>query len=199
MTLKELTEHPERASEEDLKVLEKAVELIKEMGRKAEPLMNGVTVDSGRTKEEIAHYYYVETMLMAAILESFITGKEQEYKDINKFVFNYTDKAFIFEVPITDYFECMAKLCALGLVEITKEDKYNPSFAITEEGLVALRQQTYANLAQAALFNLKTQQLNDETLELSRRAVKQNRMMLVVAIASAVAAFVSVYIALLNG
>ena len=78
----------------------------------------------------------------------------------------------------------------------TKEDKYNPSFVITAEGLVALRQQTYANLAQAALFNLKTQQLNDKTLELSKRSVKQNWLMLAVAIASAIAAFVSIYIAL---
>lgn len=125
-------------------------------------------------------------MLMAAILESFLTGAEHEYKDINKFVFNYTDKAFLFEVPITDYFSCMAKLCALGLLEITKEDKYNPSFAITEEGLMALRQQTYANLAQAALFNLKAQQFNDKTLELNKRMVRQNRMMLVVAVASVI-------------
>lgn len=196
MTIKELSEHPERASEEDLKTIENAVNQIKEMGRRAMPLMYGVTLESGRTKEEIAHCYYVETMLMTAILESFLTGVEQEYKDISKFVFNYTDKAFLFEVPITDYFSCMAKLCALGLLEISKEDKYNPSFAITEDGLAALRQQTYANLAQAALFNLKTQQLNDKTLELSKRAVKQNWLMLAVAIASAIAAFVSIYIAL---
>jgi hypothetical protein len=196
MTIKELSEHPERASEEDLKTIENAVNQIKEMGKRAKPLMYGVTLESGRTKEEIAHCYYVETMLMTAILESFLTGVEQEYKDINKFVFNYTDKAFLFEVPISDYFSCMAKLCALGLLEITKEDKYNPSFVITAEGLVALRQQTYANLAQAALFNLKTQQLNDKTLELSKRSVKQNWLMLAVAIASAIAAFVSIYIAL---
>lgn len=199
MTIKELSENPERASEEDLKTIENAVNQIKELGRRAKPLMYGVTLESGRTKEEIAHCYYVETMLMTAILESFLTGVEQEYKDINKFVFNYTDKAFLFEVPITDYFGCMAKLCALGLLEIAKEDKYNPSFAITEDGLAALRQQTYANLAQAALFNLKTQQLNDKTLELSKRAVKQNWLMLVVAVTSAIAAFVSVLIALQNG
>ena len=95
MTIKELSEHPERASEEDLKTIENAVNQIKEVGRRAKPLMYGVTLESGRTKEEIAHCYYVETMLMTAILESFLTGVEQEYKDINKFVFNYTDKAFL--------------------------------------------------------------------------------------------------------
>lgn len=196
MTLKELSEHPERASEEDLKAVEKASELIKEIGRTAEPLMYGVTLESGRSKEEIAHNYYVETMLMAAILESFLNGAEQEYKDINKFVFNYTDKAFLFDVPITEYFRYIAKLCSMGFLKLTKEDKYNPSFTITDDGVVALRQQTYANLAQAALFNLKTQQLNDETLRLSKRAVKQNRMMLIVAIASAIIAFVGVIIAI---
>ena len=34
MTIKELSEHPERASEEDLKTIENAVNQIKEMGSK---------------------------------------------------------------------------------------------------------------------------------------------------------------------
>lgn len=90
----------------------------------------------------------------------------------------------------------LAKLTILGLIEVTKEDKCNPTFTITKEGLVAIRQQNYSNLAQAALFNLQTQRLNDETLELSKRAVKQNKLMLMVAFASAVAAIVSVFLAL---
>lgn len=196
MTLKELSEHPEQASDEDIKHLEESFRILKEMGKKMEPLLNGVTSESGRSKEEIAYSYYEETMLMAAILESFSINPEQEYKDINKFVFNYTDKALFGDMPITTYFRCLGRLCAIGLLEQTKEDKYNPSFAITKEGYDALRQQIYTNLAQTALFNLKTQQLNDESLELNRRAVKQNRLMLVVAIASAVAAFISVFFAL---
>jgi len=55
MTLKELSDHPERASEEDLKALAESVRLIKEMGKSVEPLINGVTLESGRTKEEIAY------------------------------------------------------------------------------------------------------------------------------------------------
>ena len=91
---------------------------------------------------------------------------------------------------------CMAKLCAIGLLKLTKEEKYNPSFAITDDGVAVLKQQTYANLAQTALFNLNTQQLNDKTLELSKRAVRQNWLMLVVAIASVVVAIVGVIVAL---
>jgi hypothetical protein len=72
---------------------------------------------------------------------------------------------------------------------VTKEDKYNPTFAITDEGIVAIRQQNYSNLAQAALFNL-------QTLKLSIRAVWQNWMMIIVAVASIVVAIVSVCIAL---
>ena len=196
MTLKELSEHPEQASEEDIKALEECFCLVKEMGKAMEPLIIGVTKESGRSKEEIAYGYYVDTMLMAAILESFTLVPAQEYKDINKFVFNYTDKAFIWDIPVTTYYRCLAKLCAVGLLELTKEDKYNPSFAITDEGYAALRLQTYANLAQTALFNLKTQQLNDQTLVLSKRAVRQNWMMLVVAIASTVVAIVGVIVAL---
>ena len=196
MTLKELSEHPERASEEDLKAIEQAFETIKELGKRSKYLLNGITLESGRSRDELAKSYYEETMLMAAILESFVYSPEQEYKDINKFVFNYTDKAFIWDVSIDRYNLYLTKLAILGLIEVTKEDKYNPTFIITEEGLAAIRQQSYSNLAQASLFNLQTQQLNDKSFELNKRAVKQNWMMLIVAVASAVAAIVSVIIAM---
>lgn len=188
MTLKELSEHPEQASEEELKAMEEAMNAIREIGEQSKFLLNGVTPKSGRSQEELAKSYYEETMLMAAVLESFVYSHEQEYKDINKFVFNYTDKGFFWEVPVARYNLYLVKLAILGLIEVTKEDKYNPSFAITKEGLAAIRQQNYSNLAQAALFNL-------QTLKLSRRAVWQNWMMIIVAVASVVVAIVSVCIA----
>lgn len=77
------------------------------------------------------------------------------------------------------------------MIEVTKEDKYNPTFAITDEGIVAIRQQNYSNLAQAALFNL-------QTLKLSKRAVWQNWMMIIVTVASVVVAVVSVCVALIR-
>lgn len=192
MTFKELIEHPELAGEDDLKVLEKLSECAKEMKQHIEFITYGVTEESGNTKEEIAERYYTETMLLSAILEAFVFESELEYKEINKFVFNYTDKAFIWEVSLPDYFKCLTKLCCLGLLRVVNEDKYNPVFAITEEGYVALRQQTYSNLAQTALFNLLTQRLNDKSLALNERTVRQNRMMLYVAVASAIVAVISV-------
>ena len=191
MTLKELSEHPERASEEDLKAMKEAMNAIREIGEQSKYVLNGVTPKCGRSQEELAKSYYEETMLMAAVLESFVYSPEQEYKDINKFVFNYTDKGFFWEVSVARYNMYLAKLAILGLIEVTKEDKYNPSFAITDEGIVAIRQQNYSNLAQAALFNL-------QTLKLSKRAVWQNWMMIIVAVASIVVAIVSVCIALIR-
>ena len=186
MTLKELSEHPERASEEDLKAMEEAMNAIRELGEQSKYILNGITPKSGRSQEKLARSYYEETMLMAAILESFVYSPEQENQDINKFVFNYTDKEFFWDVSVARYNLYLAKLAILGLIEVTKEDKYNPTFAITEEGIVAIMQQIYSTLAQAALFNL-------QTLQLSKRAIWQNRMMLIVAIASAVVAIVSVF------
>lgn len=191
MTLKELSEHPERTSEEDQKAMEKAMNAIREIGEQSKYLLNGITPKSGRNQEELAKSYYEETMLMAAILESFVYSPEQEYKDINKFVFNYTDKGFFWEVSVARYNLYLAKLAILGLIEVTKEDKYNPTFAITDEGIVAIRQQNYSNLAQAALFNL-------QTLKLSKRAVWQNWMMIIVTVASVVVAVVSVCVALIR-
>ena len=196
MTLKELSEHPEQASEEELKAIEEAMNALKELGKSSKFILNGITMESGRSQEDLAKSYYEETMLMAAILESFVYNPEQEYKDINKFVFNYTDKAFIWDISVARYHLYLKKLAILGLIEVSKEDKYNPTFIITDKGMAAIRQQNYSNLAQAALFNLQTQRLNDKTLELSKRAIRQNWMMLIVAVASAVAAFVSVFIAL---
>lgn len=195
MTLREFIDHPERASDEDLKAIDKAMKALKELGERSKYTLNGITLESGRSPDELAKSYYEETMLMAAILESFVYHPEQEYKDINKFVFNYSDKAFIWDVSVARYHLYLSKLTLLGLVEVVKEDKCNPTFTITAEGMQAIRQQNYSNLAQTALFNLQTQRLNDKSLELSKRTVKQNGMMLVVAIASAVAAIVSVFIA----
>ena len=195
MTLKELSEHPERASEEDIRLLKESMSIVRDRLQRMKYTSYGITMESGRSQEEIASDYYVETMLMSAILEAFVTAPELEYKDINKFVFNYTDKAFLWDVPISDYHACLTKMALMGLINITKEDDYNPVFSITDEGSCALRQKTYASLAQTALFNVKTQQLNDKSLELNKRAVKQNQMMLIVAIASSVAAFLSVIFA----
>lgn len=189
MTLKELSEHPELASEEELKAMEEAILAINEIGKRSEYIVNGITKESGRSQDALAKSYYEETMLMAAILESFVYSPKQEYKDINKFVFNYTDRAFIWDVSVARYNLYLAKLAILGLIEVTKEDKYNPTFAITVEGIAAIRQQNYSNLAQSALFNL-------QTLQLSKRAVLQNWMMIIVAVASVFAAFISVFIAL---
>ena len=191
MTLKELSEHPEQASEEDLKAMEEAMNAIKEIGEQSKYILNGVTPKSGRSQEKLAKSYYEETMLMVAILESFVYSPEQEYKDINNFVFNYTDKGFFWDVSVARYNMYLTKLAILGLIEVTKEDKYNPTFAITKEGLAAIRQQNYSNLAQTALFNL-------QTLKLSKRAVWQNWMMIIVAVASVVVAIVSVCIALIR-
>lgn len=191
MTLKELSEHPELASEKDIKSFYESLKTIKEFGEQINYTFSGVTMDSGRSQEEIAKSYYEETMLLSAILESFVYRQEQEYRDINKFVFNYTDKAFIWDVPVTKYHLCIMKLTMLGLVNVTKEDKVNPSFAITDDGYSALRQQTYSNLAQSALFNLQSQRINDKMLGLSKN-------MLAVAVASAVVAIVSVVIAIIK-
>ena len=60
MTLKELSEHPERASEEDLKALREAFETIKEFGKRSEYILNGITMESGRSQEELAKSYYKE-------------------------------------------------------------------------------------------------------------------------------------------
>lgn len=81
MTLKELAEHPERASEKDLKILEESIRLMDQLKKQIDYTTYGVTENSGRTKDEIAKEYYMETMLLAAILEAFVSKQELEYKE----------------------------------------------------------------------------------------------------------------------
>ena len=47
-----------------------------------------------------------------------------------------------------------------------------------------MQQKSFANLAQTALFKMQTQDLNKMTFKLNKRAVWQNWMMLIVAIAA---------------
>lgn len=188
--------HPENASEEELKAFTERAKKIKEMAKNLAVLTDGVSLDSGRRPDDIARGYYQENMILSSILEAFVYKPQQEFKDITSFVFNYSDRTFIDEVPITFYYHCLAKLCVLEMIEIVKEDKTNPVFAITQEGWDAMRQQSFANLAQTALFNMQTQDLNKMTFKLNKRAVRQNWMMLIVAVASAVAAIVSVALAM---
>lgn len=45
---------------------------IMEIGEQSKYVLNGITPKSGRSQEELAKSYYEETMLMAAVLESFL-------------------------------------------------------------------------------------------------------------------------------
>ena len=49
MTLKELSEHPELASEDDLKSFNQALKTFKEFGEQIKYTFDGVTEDSGRS------------------------------------------------------------------------------------------------------------------------------------------------------
>ena len=65
----------------------------------------------------------------------------------------------------------MAKLCNIGLLkaEFSDNKDFNQEISITEEGKSALRQQTYANLAQSSLFNYQASLSNEESVKLNRQ------------------------------
>ena len=57
MTLKELSEHPERASEEDKKAFEEALKAISKFKEQSKYILNGITPNSGRSQDELAKSY----------------------------------------------------------------------------------------------------------------------------------------------
>ena len=127
-------------------------------------------------------------------MEAFVFKEEYYFKDMNRWVFNYVDKDFIWDVSVPYYNMCVAKLCNLKLLEVIcqNEDDKNPLFKITNNGKESLRQQTFANLAQSSLYNYQASLSNEQSVKLNN----QIKRITVASVLVAFAAFVVAVIAL---
>lgn len=170
-TLAEIEETPDLATPEDKEYLRMAWKSMFELYEHAK-LYEGISSKNGREISTIARNFYQEYSILAAILEAFVILDKWHVSSLNKWVFSYVDKTFYPKMTVIQYELYLHKLCRLGLIEEIKEDEQdgkNVVYRITERGLDALRQQTFSNMAQTALFNYQASIANDEALKINKK------------------------------
>lgn len=187
----EIMKDPSKATDEDIKALKEIHELFNTFKDKMKPY-EGIGLNSGRTIKEIAKRFYQENLILSAILEAFVYKEKYCFSDLNKWVFNYVDNEFIWDVSIPYYNICVAKLCNIGFLKAEFQDTRdsNPSITITDQGRDALMQQTFATLAQSSLFNYQASLSNEQS-------VKLNNQIKWITVASAFVAFAALVVAVI--
>ena len=185
---------PSKATDEDIKALKEMHELLYSFKEKMKPY-EGISLNSGRTIEEIAKRFYQENLILSAILEAFVYKEKYSFSDLNKWVFNYVENKFKWDLSVSYYNLCVAKLCNIGLLKAEFQDEHdcNPFFSITEEGRDALRQQTFANLAQSSLFNYQASLSNEQSVKLNNQIKRITVASVLVAFAALVVAVIALF------
>ncbi len=190
-TMGEIMKDPSKATEEDFKTMRDINSLVNSLKEKMEPYQ-GFNINAGRPMKEIALRFYQENLILSAILEAFVYIESYSFANLNKWVFDYVDKDFMWEVSVPYYNMCVAKLCNIGLLKAVFQDEHdnNPNITITDQGKEALRQQTYANLAQSSLFNYQASLFNEQS-------VKLNKQIKWITVVSAFVAFAALVVAII--
>ena len=190
----EIMKDPSKATEEDVKAMRDINSLVNSLKEKMEPYQ-GFNINAGRPMKEIALRFYQESLILSAILEAFVYNESYSFANLNKWVFDYVDKDFMWEISVPYYNMCVAKLCNIGLLKAVFQDENdnNPNITITDKGKEALRQQTYANLAQSALFNYQAGKMNEQSVELNKSIKKLTAVSVIVSVAALLVAIVALF------
>lgn len=170
-TLAEIEENPDLATPEDKEYFRMAWKAMLELYEHSK-LYEGISSKNGREINTLARNFYQEYSILAAILEAFVIIDKWHVSSLNKWVFSYVDKTFYPKMTVIQYKLYIHKLCRLGLIEEIKEDVQDGKdvvYHITERGLEALRQQTFSNMAQTALFNYQASMANNEALKINKK------------------------------
>ena len=172
------------ATPEDINDIQESMKLILEIGKKSD-YYRGPNGKMGMAMGKIAYSYYIDYSIMAAILNAFWCKQTLTYADISKQVFAITDQEFRHKITIPKYQTYLLRLCWLELIKCTDEgdgDETTVRFQLTEKGRESLRQQTFANIAQSALFNILTSRINEESLKTNRNIKRLTIMGVAIAI-----------------
>lgn len=122
----------------------------------------------GTSIDTMAWEYYVEYTIYTEILKAFGGSDVLTEKEIQEKIRSNIDKSFDRCVSVLQIYSYMLKLCMFGCLERIEDDQFI-QFKITEKGHDALRQQTFASMALAALSNVMATVSNDTTIELNKR------------------------------
>lgn len=172
-------------SEKDWNELLKNLENAKKIGSPWEAY--NFTLTNKNTKNRVASSFYIEHFFMAAILEAFLINERLDFKDLNKAIYEYVPKDFIWDIPANISQIVILKMVRLGYIEASKnENGILPIFSITKLGIETLQQQTFQNLSATSFFNYQTHLLSEQSQLLNRRSFKVNVLAMSVAILSVI-------------
>lgn len=166
-------------SEMDFEDSEKIVSLIQEMKEMSSVyhIDRQINVTTGK----LASKFYIDNLIMSAIMESFYNGNERSYKDINNCIYKKIPKwTWRLKLTTFDIQNSVIKLGRLGFIKyVESESKYNSKYEITDKGIKALQEQTFQILAASSFFSHQTYLIN-------RRSFWVTIMVLIITILSMV-------------
>ncbi|HJD92464.1 hypothetical protein [Bacteroides coprosuis] len=114
--------------------------------------------------------YYV----MAIVLESFFYNRKEEvsFKELNYIIYTFAPKDMVWDTSVAFVNAIIGKMIFLSLVKPIKTDKENIlNFKITEEGVKALQDHRFQNLAVTAFSNYQSYRINKVLLRISRQSL----------------------------
>jgi hypothetical protein len=132
------------------------------------------------TPSRISKRLYQDHFIISTILDGFMSRNEITLNELYEHVVTYIPKDFIYNMPFIFIHHVIIKMCRLGLIEpVETEDKNNPKFKITPDGLSAYKQYTFQSLASSSFFNYQTHKV-------TRRMFVVTIMSVIVAVASVI-------------
>ena len=184
-TLKQISQNPESMTEKEIRDFNDLISVIKDFARQIEPY--NIKIETNNTTENLSEKFYQEHFLMSSILDAFQFRNEITFKELNEFIANYIPKEFIWDMTVHSQNLIIAKMIRMKLIDVIETDnKYIPSFRITENGFNAYQNQTFQTLASTSFFNF-------QTFRLSKRANMMNILMLIVTIMSVVVTIITIF------
>jgi hypothetical protein len=164
--LADFMKHSEDTSKEEVIKFKKLIETVHEFGESIQGY--NVELNSKNTTSHVSKRFYVEQVTMAAVLDSFLSKNEIDFKELNTHVFNYVPKQFLSDLHVTFFQNTILKMIRLGLITAKEtENKFMPVFEITESGIQALQQQTFQSLASSSFYSYQTNTVNQKLLLLT--------------------------------
>jgi hypothetical protein len=172
-------------SEKDWDEVLKNIENAKKIGSPWEAY--DFTLTNDNTKNKVASSFYIEHFLMAAILEAFLINERLDFRDLNKAIYEYVPKDFIWDTPAKISQIVILKMVRLGYIEATKNgNNILPIFNITKLGIETLQQQTFQSLSATSFFNYQTHLFSEQSQLINKRSFKINVLAMSVAILSVI-------------
>lgn len=165
------------STEEDIEEYKKFVELIENL-KKASSIYH-IEINENVTVNKLSLKFYIDNLIMSAVMEAFYSGNNIDFNYIINAIYPRIPKwIWRLKITVNDCQMAISKLVRLGLLEpIESENNHNPIFKITDDGIKALQEQTFQNLAVSSFFSYQTYIMN-------RRSFWMTILMLIVAIMS---------------